>query len=330
MNLDVAGLTRETLLLFYQRMCTIRRFELAVSELFAQGQVPGSVHLSIGQEGCAVGACSALAESDYLVTTHRGHGHVIARGVNINRLMAEILGRETGFSRGKAGSLHIADYSHGVIGAMSIVGGGLPVATGAALAAQMRREGQVVISFFGEGATHQGTFHESLNIAQRWSLPIIYLCENNGYILSTRYADVSASTNVADLAAGYRMHAEIVDGNNVCQVYRAAQQAVARARQGGGPTLLECKTYRWHGHFEGEDVVFSGRMYRTREEIEEWKHKDPIPALGRQLCAEGLATELQLAELDRQALQTVEAAAEFAQASPLPRPEQALESVYAP
>ncbi len=329
MATDVQGLSNEQLLEFYRRMCVIRGFEETVAELFLQGQIPGSVHLSTGQEATAVGVCAALREGDYIVTTHRGHGHLIARGADVKRMMAEILGRKTGLCQGKGGSLHVADFSIGIIGAMGIVAGGLPVATGAGLASKMKNDGKVAACFFGDGASNQGTFHESLNLAAAWSLPVIYVCENNLYGMTTHVAEVMSTRNVADRSAAYGIPGVVVDGNDILEVYQAAQEAVKRAASGLGPTLIECKTYRWRGHFEGEDIVFEGRMYRSQEEVDKFRTKDPIATFRGLLLNEGKVTEDQLAAVDREVRFVIDEAVQFAKESPLPAPEDSFESVFA-
>ncbi len=328
MNSETMGLAPQELLAIYRTMCTIRLFEETASELFHLGQLPGSVHLYTGQEACAAGVGAALRESDYLVSTHRGHGHLIGKGADVKGMMAEIFGRQTGLCKGKGGSLHIADFRVGIIGAMGIVGGGLPVATGAGLASKMQHDGRVVVCFFGDGASNQGTFHESLNLASLWSLPVIYVCENNQYAITTHISETMASPCVVDRAAAYCIPNFVVDGNRPLEVYRVAREAVARAREGGGPTLMECHTYRWRGHFEGEGIVFGGRTYRSEHEIEEWKAKDPIVAFRQLLLVSELVAEEQLSMLEREVRLDIEEAVQFAKDSPWPKPEEALDSVY--
>jgi pyruvate dehydrogenase E1 component alpha subunit len=270
-----------------------------------------------------------LREGDYIATTHRGHGHLIARGTDIKGMMAEIFGKRTGLCKGNGGSMHIADFSKGIIGASGIVAGGLSIATGAGLASKMRNEGKVSVSFFGDGASNQGAFHESLNLAAVWSLPVIYVLEHNLYGMMTHHADVTSVPDLAVRAKAYGMPGVTVDGNDPLAVYEAAAQAVARAREGAGPTLLECKTYRYHGHFEGEPMMLQGlRPYRSEEEIEAWRAKDAVKAFRIRLLESGTATESQLAALDEEVRQVISEAVAYGQEGPLPEPEQALEYVF--
>jgi len=317
---------RKTLL---ERMMIIRAFEDTIGKLFYKGQIPGFIHLSIGQEGTSVGSCAALKDSDYIGTTHRGHGHIIAKGVDLNRMMAELFGRLDGFNRGKGGSMHVFDKSKGVLGANGIVGGGIPIVTGGALSAKMEGKGRVAMCFFGDGASNEGTFHEALNIAAVWKLPAIYVCENNQYGEFTPLKDATSVSQISKRAAAYDIPGVTVDGNDIEAVHQAATEAVARARRGEGPTLLECMTYRWHGHFHGEEALLGSRKYRETEEIERWKKLCPIANYKAKLEREKVLTGEQIAALEQGATDKVNAAVEFAQKSPMPTGENALENLFA-
>lgn len=312
-----------------ERMMTIRAFEDTIGKLFYKGQIPGFIHLSIGQEGTSVGSCAALKDSDYIGTTHRGHGHIIAKGVDLNRMMAELFGRLDGFNRGKGGSMHVFDKSKGVLGANGIVGGGIPIVTGGALSAKLERKGRVAMCFFGDGASNEGTFHEALNLAAVWKLPAIYVCENNQYGEFTPLKDATSVTHISKRAAAYDIPGVTVDGNDVEAVYQAATEAVARARRGEGPTLLECLTYRWHGHFHGEEALLGNRKYRDTEEIEHWKKLCPIANYKVKLEREKVLTAEQIAALEKGATDKVNVAVEYAQKSPMPTGENALENLFA-
>jgi len=310
----------------YQTMLRIRRFEEKVIDLYARQQIPGIVHLYIGEEAVASGVCANLRSDDYITSTHRGHGHCIAKGGDLRLMMAELFGRATGYCHGKGGSMHIANIDLGILGANGIVGGGLPIAGGAALSIKMRGTDQVAVSFFGDGACNQGTFHESLNLAAAWQLPVVYVCENNQYGLSTAQQRVGAIQDYYLRKEAYGIEGCKVDGNNVLAVYEAAQEAVGRARQGKGPTLIECKTYRWRGHYEGEaDRTY---LYRTKEEIEQWMKRCPIERFKKSLLAEGLAKESDLEKIDRTIQENLDDAIRFASDSPEPNPEDALKDIY--
>ena len=315
---------REKLVEMYRKMLQIRLFEEKVFELYGQNMVPGTIHLYAGQEAVAVGVCSTLRKDDYITSTHRGHGHCIAKGADLKRVMAEILGKRTGYCKGKGGSMHIADFSVGVLGATAVVGAGLPIATGAALSIKLRKTDQVSVCFFGDGASNQGTFHESLNIAAIWQLPVVFVCENNLYAMGTRQTRVMRIENIADRAAAYGMPGVTVDGNDVLAVYKAAETAVERARKGGGPTLLECKTYRHKGHSRMDPA-----KYRPKEEVEEWLAKDPIKRLRSKLLEANIMSEAEMEEVEREVTAEIEEAVKFALESPYPEPEEALEDVYA-
>ncbi|KPV64793.1 MAG: transketolase [Candidatus Bathyarchaeota archaeon BA1] len=308
----------------YRKMLEIRHFEDKVFELYGQNLVPGTIHLYAGQEAVAVGVCANLREDDFITSTHRGHGHSIAKGARLNRVMAEILGKKTGYCKGKGGSMHIADFGVGMLGATAVVGAGIPIAAGAGLSIKLRGTDQVVACFFGEGASNQGTFHEGINMAATWALPIVFICENNLYAMGTRQSRVMAIENVADRAVAYGIPGVVVDGNDVLAVYEAAREAVGRARMGRGPTLIECKTYRHKGHSR-----FDPATYRPKEEVEEWLKKDPITRFKASLLELGILTEGEAKNIEQEAAAVVEDAVKFAMESPHPKPEEALEDVYA-
>ena len=308
----------------YKRMLEIRQFEEKVFELYAQNLVPGTVHLYTGEEAVAVGVCSALRIIDYITSTHRGHGHCIAKGADLKRTMAEILGKETGYCKGKGGSMHIADFTVGMLGATAVVGAGLPIAVGAALSAKLRKTDQVVACFFGDGASNQGTFHESINMASTWHLPVIFVCENNLYAMGTCQSRVMNIENIADRASAYGIPGVVVDGNDVLAVYEATLKAVDRARRGEGPTLLECKTYRQKGHSRVDPA-----RYRPKEEVESWLARDPLKRFREQLLQMKSVTEAEIQQIEGETSAEVEEAVKFAMKSPYPSPEEALEDVYA-
>lgn len=316
-------LDKSRLLHMYEQMQTIRVFEERASKEFAAGKVPGFVHLYDGEEAVAVGLCAHLTDEDYITSHHRGHGHCIAKGVDLRAMVAELLGREAGACRGKGGSMHIADVNKGMLGANGIVGGGFPLAAGAGLTAKTNGRGQVAVCFFGDGAANQGTFHEGLNLAGIWKLPVIFVAENNGYAESTPVSYHMSCRDIADRAAGYGMPGVTVDGLDVFAVYEAAGEAIARARRGEGPSLIECKTYRYHGHFEGDAV-----LYRTKEEEAAYHARDPITALHRSLIDRGIANDAELHAIDKKVQNSIDLAWQYAEAAPFPAPEEALTDVY--
>ena len=317
-------LKRELCADMLSKMHEIRFFEETVDDLFARGLIHGTMHLSIGQEASAVGSIYALRDEDYILSTHRGHGHCIAKGADINLMMAEFMGKETGYCRGRGGSMHIADMGGRNLGANGVVGGGIPLAVGVGLSLQMRRRDEIVMGFFGDGAANQGSFHESLNMAAIWDLPVVYVCENNQYGMSMSVRKALKIENISQRAAAYGMHGVTVDGNDVLEVYEAAAEAAKRARGGKGPTLLECKTYRWKGHSKSDQ-----ERYRTKEEIESWKKRDPITRFRESLMAEGVIDEEEGARIEEEARQTIMDALEYAQASPEPSVDTILDGVYA-
>jgi TPP-dependent pyruvate/acetoin dehydrogenase alpha subunit len=306
-------------------MWRIRLFEEAVDELFARGLMHGTMHLSIGQEASATGVCLALQKGDHLTSTHRGHGHCIAAGADLDRMMAELLAKETGYCRGRGGSMHIADVATGNLGANGIVGGGIPIAAGAALGLRMQGKDAVVVSFFGDGATNEGAFHEGVNLAAVWDLPVVFVCENNKYGMSMSTEFSTRLGSLADRAAGYGIPGVSVDGNDVQAVFDVATEAVERARSGGGPTLIEAVTYRWKGHSKSDK-----NLYRTREEIEEWREKDPIAAFLAKVTAAGTLSEARLAEIAQEARDAVRESVRTGNAAPPSRADELLSAVYAP
>ncbi|MBI4287675.1 MAG: thiamine pyrophosphate-dependent dehydrogenase E1 component subunit alpha [Chloroflexi bacterium] len=314
----------QDLIEMYKTMLTIRRFEERAAREYEERHIPGIVHSYIGQEATATGVCANLRLDDRIVSTHRGHGHCIAKGADLKRMMAELYGRKTGYCKGKGGSMHIADFSVGMLGANGIVGAGLPIAVGAAMAAQLEGGDRVAAVFFGDGACQEGTFHESLNLASIWKLPIVFVCENNGYGVNTPAEYSIPVKDIADRAAAYAMPGVVVDGNDAAAVYEAAGRVVKAARAGKGPALLECKTYRWRRHAESKAFA----ELRPTGEIEAWKSRCPIASLERRLLEEGMATGQELADIDSQVLALIEEAVRFAEASPWPAPEDALEGVY--
>jgi pyruvate dehydrogenase E1 component alpha subunit len=318
------NLSREKLVEMYRTMVKIRLFEEKVFELYAQNLVPGTIHLYTGQEAVAVGVCSALRKDDYITSTHRGHGHCIAKGADVKRVMAEILGKRTGYCKGKGGSMHIADFSIGILGATGVVGAGIPIAAGAGLSIKLRKTDQVVACFFGDGAANQGTFHEGINMAAIWSLPVIFVCENNLYAMGTRVSTVMRIENVAERATAYGIPGVVVDGNDVLAVYEATFKAAERARRGEGPTLIECKTYRHRGHSRVDPA-----RYRPKEEVEAWLAKDPIRRFRDKLLKSGVLTEAEIQQIERETAAEIEETVRFAMESPYPTPEEALQDVYA-
>jgi pyruvate dehydrogenase E1 component alpha subunit len=303
----------------YRTMLAIRLFEQRVSREFRTGEIPGFVHMYVGEEAVAAGVCVNLDDRDYITSTHRGHGHCIAKGCDLRSMMAELYGREDGLCKGRGGSMHIADFSRGMLGANAIVGGGIALATGAALAAQVRGSGEVAVAFFGDGAANQGVLHESLNLAAIWRLPAVYVCENNGFAESTPAAYATSVPEVALRAAAYGIPGVTVDGADAVAVYEAAREAVRRARAGEGPTLLEVKTYRFMGHFEGDPD-----RYRDDEERELARSRDALAALHDRLRESGEDLDAVRAELEAE----IEAAVAFAKASPWPDPAEIERYVY--
>ena len=308
----------------YRRMVRIREFELAAIDLFKRGQVKGTIHAYIGQEASGVGICMALRTDDLIAGTHRSHGHNIAKGANTAKMMAEILGKETGYCKGRGGSMHIAAFETGSLGALAVVGSGIPLAVGAALAFKLRGEDRVAVPFTGDAGSNIGNWHESMNMAGAWKLPVIFALENNHYGVSTRIETTAAVEDLSIRAQGYGMPGVRVDGFDVLAVYQAATEAVARARQGEGPTLLVTESYRLEGHYSGEPEV-----YRTRAEVEEWRKKDPLPRFRQWLLTTDNATEAEVREVEEAMKQELVQAVEFAKNSPQPDPSTAMDYIYA-
>jgi len=303
----------------HRNMLRIRRFEEKLAEENAQGNIPGLLHLYVGQEAVAVGACSALGKDDYITSTHRGHGHCIAKGGDLPKMMAELFGKETGYSKGRGGSMHIAAPDIGIVGCSGIAGAGIPIAAGVGLSIKLRKTNQVCVCFFGDGASNTGAFHEGMNLTALWELPVIYVIENNQYAISMPASKSTKLANLADRAAAYGMSNAVADGMDVLSVYAAVSQAVARARRGEGPTLVECKTYRFRGHHEGDPK--RGETYRTRQEMAEWEARDPIPRLAERIITGRIATRAELDAINQETIREVEDAVAFAKESPSPKPE---------
>jgi pyruvate dehydrogenase E1 component alpha subunit len=320
-------LTKDFAVRLLQKMLEIRFFEEKIVDQYARGNVPGLAHLYIGEEAVAVGACANLNKDDLITSTHRGHGHCIAKGADLKRMMAELFGKQNGYCKGKGGSMHIADIEVGMLGAMGIVGSGAPIAVGAALAAKLRNSGQVVICFFGDDATNTGAFHESSNFAALHKLPVIFVCENNLYGISVSMARHTAIKNIAERASAYDMPSVIVDGNDVLAVHETVGQAVKDARNGKGATLVECKTYRWRGHFEGDPN--QGTRYRTKEEMDEWMAKCPIKRCKEKIVKQRLASKKEIERLENETTQRIEEAFAYANESPFPPGEEALQDLFA-
>lgn len=312
-----------TLLDIYSKMLKIRAFENMAKDSFAEGKIPGFVHLYIGEEAVASGVCENLTDSDYITSTHRGHGHIIAKGGELKYMTAELFGRSTGYCKGKGGSMHIADATKGILGANGIVGAGHDIALGAGMSAQYRGTDQVCVCFFGDASTNQGTFHESLNLASVWKLPIVYVCENNGYGISVSQKRHQNIKNVADRAKAYGIPGVVVDGNDPIAVYKASREAVERARAGKGPTLIECKTYRQRGHFEGDPAP-----YKPKEEQEAWIKKDPIPIFEKYLLDNKIIDENGLKDIKETVDNEIKEAVDFAMKSPEPELDSVFEDVY--
>jgi len=315
-------LSKKLLKEFYLTMLRMRAFEDKTKQLYLKGYIRGTIHVSQGQEAAA-GAILAIEPDDYVLTTHRGHGHCIAKGVSSRKLLAEILGRETGCCNGRAGSLHAFDIEKGILGAAAVVGAGIPLATGVALGIQQKKEKKIVVNIFGDGASNQGTFHESVNLASTWNLPVVFYIENNLIADTTPFRETINIDNIAERAAGYGIPGIIVDGNSVTDVYRVVKKACKIAREGKGPSIIEAKTYRWEGHHIGDPCV-----WRKPGELEAWKAKCPIERLGRELSSKYGVEASELEALARQATDEIEDAARFAIESPLPDPATALDYVW--
>ncbi len=321
----LAELSGRKLAWMLQKMCETRYFEEKAEELYIRGQVHGTMHLSIGMEASPVGSVAALRDDDLIIHHHRGHGHTIAKGADILLMMAEFLGKEPGLCRGRGGSMHIADIPGGNLGATGVVASGIPTAVGIALALQMRKSDKVLLSFFGDGATNLGEFHESLNMASVWDLPVVFICDNNQYGMSMDVHKAMKIERISGRASAYAIPGESVDGNDVLAVYRAVKTAVERARNGEGPSLIENVTYRWRGPSKSDRT-----LSRTQDEIDDWKRKDPIIRFKRVLEEAGIMTAEEAAAIDQAAKATIDQAAEEAIQMPEPSPENMEDEVYAP
>lgn len=321
---DTTELSPQQLQALLHTLYHIRAFEEKVDELFMRGEVHGTTHLSIGEEATPTGALAALRPDDYITSTHRGHGHCIAKGADINLMLAELLGKETGYCRGRGGSMHIADVKTGNLGANGVVGGGIPIAAGVGLSIKLQKLERVCLCFFGDGAANEGSFHEAVNMAAIWDLPVIFLCENNQYGMSMSVQRSMHTDGVAPRAAGYGIPGKRVDGNDVLAIYDAVREAAQRARAGQGPTLIEAVTYRYKGHSKSDQ-----NRYRTRDEIREWQGRDPIQRFGTLLREQGIVTQEEIKQIETLAYQDIEDAYQFACNSPDPDPETLLEGVYA-
>jgi pyruvate dehydrogenase E1 component alpha subunit len=314
----------ELLLNAYRKMLELRLFELKVQELYRNARLPGFVHLYVGEEAVAVGVCMNLIDKDLVFSTHRGHGHALAKGVPADVVLAELWGKVTGSSGGRGGSMHMYAPEWGFMGTNGIVGAPIPLATGGALSAKLRQNGQVVVSFFGEGAVNSGSFHEAVNMGTVWDLPVVYVCENNLYATEMAFSRTTKNTSVARRAESYGLPGVEVDGQDVLAVHRVAKTAIDRARAGGGPTLIECKTYRYVGHHEGDP----GTDYRTREEVQHWKEQDPLKRARKSLIESAVADEGELQAVDQEVERLIDQAVEFAEKSPEPSPDSIDEHVF--
>lgn len=321
--LDKKEYSKEMFLGIYEKMLRIRKFELRLTEYFTKGMLYGNIHTSIGQEAVAVGVCEALEQTDFMTSTHRGHGHSLAKGAKSDIMMAELFGKKTGYCKGKGGSMHVTDVSLGILGSNGIVGAGIPIATGSGLTSKIRGTKEVTVAFFGDAASNQGTFHESINMAAAWKLPVVYLCENNNYGVSVNIHNVTNNANIAERARAYNIPGVTVDGNDPLAVYEAVKQAVKNAREGKGPSLVECMTWRMRGHYEGDPAA-----YRPKEVTEEWGKKDPIDNF-RVFLLKNDIDEKEIIAVEEGIEKEIEAAVQFALDSPLPDPSEVTTDVYA-
>lgn len=317
-------ITKQEKLELFRKMLLVRAFEEKAGELFQQNLIPGFIHLSIGEEASSVGTCSVLRKDDYVASTHRGHGHLIAKGADPKFMFAELFGKATGYCKGKGGSMHIADFSIGILGANGVVAGGFPIIVGAGLSIKLRKTDQVAVVFFGDGAANRGPFHEAANMAAIWKLPVIFVCENNLYASTTPASYALAGGSVAARAAGYGLPGVTIDGNDILKVRDAVGEAVQRARKGEGPSIVENKTYRYRGHFEGDP-----QLYRSPAEIERFKNKqDPIQRFRNLLKKEGILSDKHEKAMRGEVILQIEEAVTYAKGAPLPRPEEALEDLF--
>ena len=311
-----------------RRMVRIRFFEERVIQMVERGEIVGAAHSYIGEEAVAVGTCLALRDDDWMTGNHRSHGHPIAKGGDVKRAMAELLGKATGFCKGKGGSMHLADFSIGILGESGILGSAIPTAVGAALGSKLQGNDRVAVPFFGDGASNEGAFHESINLAAIWKLPVIFLCENNQYAVSSSFKKMVASENISDRAASYNIPGVLVDGQDVIAMYEAVSVAVARARAGDGPSLIEGLTYRYHDHSLGLNRIVRA-PYRDEEEVEQWKARDPIKIHKELLLSQDIATQAEIDQLEQEVMQQIDEAVEFARESPYPEPSALFEDMYA-
>jgi pyruvate dehydrogenase E1 component alpha subunit len=316
-------LDKPLLLEIYRKMVTVRMFEETAADLFLKGQIPGFLHVYVGEEAVAAGVMAHLTDKDYIGSTHRGHGHAVAKGTRLDMMWAELFGKQTGYCHGKGGSMHIADLDLGILGANGIVGGGVPIATGAGLALKMQGTDRVCVCFFGDGASNTGAFYEGVNLAAVWGLPVVFVCENNQYAESTPRATHQKVKNVADRAAAFNIPGVVADGMDVFDVYEKAGAAIDQCRAGKGPILLEAQTYRFLGHFVGDP-----QSYRTKEEVEEWKKRDPIQTFRTRMIGEKKLTAAEMDAIDVQVRKDMDAGVEFARRSPEPGVETALQDIF--
>src|ERR1700761_8965305 len=319
--------SHQDLMRLYEQMLLIRRTEERLRDENTAGNLPGAVHLSIAEEAIATGVCANLRPTDMITSTHRGHGHYLAKGGDLNAMLAEIWAKSTGICKGMGGSMHVADFSKGILGANGIVGAGFAIATGAAYSAMLANEGRIVVDFFGDGSANQGTLMECLNIAALWQLPLVFVCENNTFSEFSPAKTVTAGV-ISDRARAFGIPTEVIDGNEVKAVWRAAKTAVERARSGGGPSFIEAHTYRIQGHLEAEDLMLGGQRYRQSDEIEAWKLKGPIEVTRKELQAGGPAAVAQLEEIEKRVMAKVDAAVRFAVESPPADPELAFTLMF--
>lgn len=317
-------LSKERAEWIYKKMNDIRNFEDEVHQIFSTGSIPGFVHLYAGEEAIATGVCAHLTDDDYITSTHRGHGHCIAKGCDLNKMMAEIYGKETGLCKGKGGSMHIADIDKGMLGANGMVGGGFPIAIGAALRNKYLKTSDVAVCFFGDGAANEGTFHESINMASIWKLPVVFVNENNAFGEATPQKYASGSKKIADRASAYGIPGETVDGKDLAAIYEAAGKAIERARKGEGPTLIECVTYRNYGHFEGDEQKYKAQKGAEKELAE----RDNITEFRKYAISKKLLTAKKADQLEKKSAEDVENAIKFAEESPIPKPESLYEDVF--
>lgn len=318
------GLSNDLKIEMLRKMYEIRHFENEAEQFIIRGMIHGTCHLYTGEEATAVGAICAIQSDDYITSTHRGHGHCIAKGADLNIMMAELLGKKTGYSKGKGGSMHIADVRSGNLGANGVVGGSIGIATGGALTCKMKKNGKIVVCFFGDGAANQGIFHSSINIASIWDLPVVYLCENNVYGMSTSVKEAFNIKRISDRKYAYGIEGLTIDGNDLIEVFNTISYFAGRCRTGKGPVLVESLTYRWSGHSKSD-----AQVYRTREEIKEWKERDPIKRYREILISRKIITEKDDSDLEKEVMNKIQKASEFARESPFPDPSEVEDDVYA-